>query len=57
MDSWSKTQLERMKNGGNAKLRKFWRDQTFPSNLSSKGLMRKSKTNTLLVINQLLEIE
>ena len=36
MDSWSKIQLARMKNGGNDKLKKFWAKQKFPKNLTPK---------------------
>eukprot|EP01083_Nonionella_stella_P197891 727127_1 len=36
MDSWSKTQLTRMKYGGNAKLKRFWSSQKFPKNLTPK---------------------
>merc|ERR1719410_2337003 len=36
MDGWSKIQLARMKNGGNAKLKKFWKQQKFPNDLTPK---------------------
>lgn len=36
MDSWSILQLERMKNGGNSKLKKFWKEQKFPKNMNAK---------------------
>ena len=36
MDGWSKIQLARMKNGGNGKLKKYWKSQQFPKNLTPK---------------------
>lgn len=34
MDGWSKIQLKRMQNGGNLKLKQFWKDQKFPNGLT-----------------------
>ena len=34
MDGWSKIQLKRMQNGGNIKLKQFWKDQKFPNGLT-----------------------
>eukprot|EP01084_Bolivina_argentea_P056750 103812_1 len=36
MDGWSNIQLARMKNGGNAKLKRFWIQQKFPKKLTPK---------------------
>ena len=34
LDSWSKIQLKRMEYGGNATLKKYWKDQKFPKDLT-----------------------
>eukprot|EP01084_Bolivina_argentea_P163741 284808_1 len=36
MDGWSKTQLQRVKRGGNGKLKQFWSKQKFPKQLTAK---------------------
>lgn len=36
MDSWSKIQLGRIKAGGNARIKKFWKSQKFPKSLTAK---------------------
>ena len=57
MDSWSKIQLQRIKNGRNGKLRKFWKDQNFhPIYLQKENVKIQNKYH-LLVINQFLEIK
>lgn len=52
MDGWSKIQLQRMKMGGNDKLKAFWTAQKFPKSLTAKqrldnNAMDKYRANLL----------